>query len=176
MDAGILYAIQQLTGPPWLDGLMAGLSWIGNNGMIWILLAVFLLIYPKTRISGAACAVALLLSLLLCNLILKNMVARLRPYDVLSWLQPLVPPLTDFSFPSGHASASFAAATAIALSGMGKRWVVPAFALAALISFSRLYTGMHYPTDVLGGAALGVLCGILAWLAAKRWLKGLSPP
>ncbi|MCL1809996.1 MAG: phosphatase PAP2 family protein [Clostridiales bacterium] len=176
MDASILYAVQQLTGNPLLDGFMAGLSWLGNNGMIWILATIVLLICPKTRNSGAACAIALLLSLLLCNLVLKNIVARLRPYDVLLWLHPLVPPLADFSFPSGHASASFAAATAMALSGMGKKWIASAFALAALISFSRLYTGMHYPTDVLGGIALGVLCGTLAWLATRRWLKRLSPP
>jgi undecaprenyl-diphosphatase len=168
MDESILYAIRQLCGLPWLDNLMIALSWLGNNGLVWCAIAAILLTRAQTRSCGLICAAALLFSLLFCNLLLKNLVARPRPYDVLPWLQPLVPLLADFSFPSGHACSSFAAATALALAGPAKQWALPAFALALLISFSRLYVGVHYPSDVLGGLFVGLFCGHLAW---SIWLR-----
>ena len=171
MDESLLFAIQQLTGRPWLDSVMIILSWLGDYGLVWCVMTAVLLARKKTRASGLVCATALLFSLLLCNVLLKNLLARTRPYDVLLWLQPLTLPLPDFSFPSGHASASFAAATAFALTSPGKKWVVFAFMTAFLISFSRLYVGAHYPTDVLGGLFLGLLCGYLAWFLWRRYRK-----
>ena len=148
---------------PWLDNLMIALSWLGDNGLVWCVMAAILLARAHTRESGLSCVMALLLSLLLCNILLKNLVARPRPYDTLAWLQPLLPPLADFSFPSGHASSSFAAATACTLTGRNVKWAVPAFALAILISFSRLYVGVHYPSDIVGGIVLGFCCGYGGW-------------
>jgi len=168
MDENILWAIQQLTGLPWLDNFMIAISWLGNNGLVWCVMTIFLLLRPKTRYCGVVCAAALLLSLLFCNVLLKNLIARPRPYDMLPWLQPLIPPLADFSFPSGHASSSFAAAVALALAGPGKKWAIPAFTLALLICFSRMYVGVHYPSDVLGGLLIGSLCGHIAWCAGLR--------
>lgn len=169
MDESILYAIQQLTGLAWLDSFMLLLSRLGDNGLVWCVMAAVLLARRKTRASGLICTLALLFSLLFCNVLLKNLVARPRPYDTLLWLQPLIPLLPDFSFPSGHASSSFAAATAFTLAGADKKWAVAAFVLALLISFSRLYVGVHYPTDVLGGLFLGLFCGHLAWTASLRY-------
>jgi undecaprenyl-diphosphatase len=169
MDESILFAIRQLTGQPWLDTLMVTLSWLGDNGLVWCAMAVILLARSKTRYSGLICAVALLFSLLLCNLLIKNLVARPRPYDILAWLQPLVPLLSEFSFPSGHASSSFAAASAIALTSMNRKWHIPVYTLATLISFSRLYVGVHYPSDVLAGLFLGLFCGYLAWGIGRRF-------
>jgi undecaprenyl-diphosphatase len=169
MDESILRAIWQLSGWPWLDNFMIALSWLGNNGLVWCVLAVLFLARAPTRRAGLLCALALLLSLILCNLLLKNLVARPRPYETLPWLRPLVPPLPDFSFPSGHACASCAAAAALAWSGLSKKWAIPAFALALLISFSRLYVGVHYPSDVLGGLLLGLLCGYVAWRVDTRY-------
>ena len=169
MDESILYAIHQLTGLPWLDSIMTGLSRLGDNGLIWCVITAALLAHPKTRANGLICALALVFSLLFCNVLLKILVARPRPYEALAWLQPLVPLLPDFSFPSGHASASFAAATALSFSGLKKKWAIPLFALAFLISFSRLYVGVHYLTDVLGGLLLGLFCGCLAWGIGLRY-------
>ena len=167
MDEIVIRALHQFTSPPWMDSFMVFMSWLGDNGMVWCVLAAILLAWPKKRRAGLICASALLMSLLFTNTILKNLVARPRPYEVFTWLAPLVPALSDFSFPSGHASASFAAATAVILSGLDKKWVIPSLVLAILISFSRIYVGMHYPTDVLAGAFIGALCGVLSWLLWK---------
>ena len=168
----MLRAIQQFTGTPWLDTFMIAISWLGNNGLVWCVMAVVLLLRPKTRYHGLLCAMALLLSLLLCNVLLKNLLARPRPYEVLTWLQPLILPPQDFSFPSGHASSSFAAAAS--LIGLEKKWTVPAFMLASLISLSRLYVGVHYPSDVLGGLLLGLSCAYLARLLGRRFFRLLQ--
>ena len=109
---------------------------------------------------------------LLCNLILKPLVARIRPYDVNTAVQLLVSKPVDYSFPSGHTAASFASVVALFMAGERKLWK-PALVLAVLIAFSRLYLYVHYPTDVLGGLILGLIAGYLGsrlvlWLMAKR--------
>ena len=98
---------------PLLDKILAFITSLGNAGIIWIVLAVVLLILPKTRKTGIIVAAALLMDLILCNLILKNLVARVRPYDVNTAIAILIKKPLDFSFPSGHTAASFAAMTAL---------------------------------------------------------------
>ena len=130
---------------------------LGDSGAIWIVLDLTLLVHPKTRKTGAALMAALTLEVLCCNLILKPFVARVRPCDINTAVQLLVPRPDDFSFPSGHTGASFAAASALYFR-KSKLWL-PALILAALIGFSRLYLYVHYPTDVLAGVVLGTLLG-----------------
>ena len=130
---------------------------LGDSGAIWIVLDLTLLAHPKTRKTGAALTAALTLEVLCCNLILKPFVARVRPCDINTAVQLLVPRPDDFSFPSGHTGASFAAASALYFR-KSKLWL-PALILAALIGFSRLYLYVHYPTDVLAGVVLGTLLG-----------------
>lgn len=157
---------------PLLDKILAFITSLGNAGIIWIVLAVVLLILPKTRKTGIIVAAALLMDLVLCNLILKNLVARVRPYDVNTAIAILIKKPLDFSFPSGHTAASFAAMTALFLAKMKKAWIA-ALVLAVLIAFSRLYFYVHYPTDVLGGAVVGILSGIIGYAIVekldKRW-------
>ena len=131
------------------------------------MLAVVLLILPKTRKTGIIVAAALLMDLILCNLILKNLVARVRPYDVNTAIAILIKKPLDFSFPSGHTAASFAAMTALFLAKMKKAWIA-ALVLAVLIAFSRLYFYVHYPTDVLGGAVVGILSGIIGYAIVEK--------
>lgn len=107
----------------------------------------------KTRAWGIAVSAALLVDLLLCNVLLKPLVARPRPYTFRPELTLLVKAPRDFSFPSGHAAASFAAASALLYSKC-RGWI-PATALAAAIALSRLYLYVHYPSDVICGAVLG---------------------
>ena len=103
---------------------------------------------------------ALILDMILCNGILKHVFARVRPCDVNTTIQLLVPRPSDYSFPSGHTAASFAAVAALFFAGQKKLWK-PALVLAVLIAFSRLYLYVHYPTDILGGIIVGVLCGYI---------------
>ena len=152
---------------PLLDKILAFITSLGNVGIIWIVLAVVLLILPKTRKTGIIVAAALLMDLVLCNLILKNLVARVRPYDVNTAIAILIKKPLDFSFPSGHTAASFAAMTALFLAKMKKAWIA-ALILAVLIAFSRLYFYVHYPTDVLGGAVVGVLSGIIGYTIVEK--------
>lgn len=152
---------------PLLDKILAFITSLGNAGIIWIVLAVVLLILPKTRKAGIIVAAALLMDLILCNLILKNLVARVRPYDVNTAIAILIKKPLDFSFPSGHTAASFAAMTALFLAKMKKAWLA-ALVLAVLIAFSRLYFYVHYPTDVLGGAVVGILSGIIGYAIVEK--------
>mgnify|MGYP002673188927 FL=1 len=152
---------------PLLDKILAFITSLGNAGIIWIVLAVVLLILPKTRKTGIIVAAALLADLVLCNLILKNLVARVRPYDVNTAIAILIKKPLDFSFPSGHTAASFAAMTALFLAKMKKAWIA-ALVLAVLIAFSRLYFYVHYPTDVLGGAVVGILSGIIGYTIVEK--------
>lgn len=159
MDLGILELIQTHLRCGLLDMAMPLVTRLGDGGILWICCSLLLLIFPKTRKAGAAMAVSLGLEALCCNVLLKPFAARIRPCDVNPAMQLLIPHPEGFSFPSGHTGASFAAASALHFGG--SRFGIPAFALAALIGFSRLYLYVHYPSDVLAGALLGIMLG---WL------------
>ena len=161
----ILDFIQTLHTPV-LDKIMVGVTKLGDVGIIWIILTAILLIIPKTRRTGGVMLVALVVQTVLCNVILKNLFARTRPYDVNTTVQLLVPKLHDFSFPSGHTSASFTAVSALYFS-KDKLWK-PALVLACLIAVSRLYLYVHYPTDVLGGLLLGALSGYIGYTIMEK--------
>ena len=148
---------------PLITKIMKAASKLGDAGFIWILLAAVLLMIPKTRKVGILVSVALLLDVLTCNVILKPLIARTRPYDVNKAVELLIRAPRDYSFPSGHTAASFTAAAALWFSDK-KKLAIPALVLAVLIAFSRMYFYVHYPTDVLGGAILGMVCG---WLSYK---------
>lgn len=168
MELAILDWIQQHMAADWLDGSMVTISWLGNSGLVWIILAVVLFCIPKYRWAGVAVAYGLLCSLIFCNGILKPMVARLRPFAVNPMIELLIAAPTDYSFPSGHTSASFAAV--IALWRSKEPLWVPAGILAVLIGFSRLYLYVHYPTDVLLGAVVGMASGWVGYHLSS-WLK-----
>ena len=147
---------------PVLDKIMTSVTKLGNAGILWIILTVVFLLIPKMRKTGAVMAAALIIDLLLCNILIKNLVARTRPYDVNTSVQLLVAKLHDYSFPSGHTAASFASVAALYFAGEKKLWK-PTLAIACMIAVSRLYLYVHYPTDVLGGAILGVFVGYLGY-------------
>lgn len=159
-EISVLDSLQNIH-TPWLDKIMVAITSLGNAGVIWIILAAVLLIIPKTRKVGLCVAIALILDLLITNCLLKNLVARTRPYDVAGFTDLIVKKPADYSFPSGHTAASFAAVAALFMSRerlLG--WI--ACVLAVLIAFSRMYLYVHYPTDILGGIAVGVLAGVMA--------------
>ena len=144
----------------WLDWFFIALSWIGRLGAVWILIALVLaLMWRRPAILFMTVAADLAADLL--SDLGKLIIPRHRPFE-----HQLGPPSTTHSFPSGHAATSFACATV--LSHYAPRLRVPLFALATLISLSRIYNGMHYPTDVLAGAVLGVLTALLLLAAVRR--------
>ena len=152
-----------------LDFLMPIITVLGDAGIFWIAAAVILMCFPKYRKAGLSMGVALLIGLLLCNLTLKPLIARPRPYVYFEHISMyLTDGESDFSFPSGHTIASFEAAVAIML--RNKKLGIPATVLAVLIAFSRLYLCVHYPTDVLASILLGTAIAFLAtWLVNKGW-------
>ena len=153
----ILDWIQANMRNPTLDLLMPAITALGNSGLIWLLLAGILLLTPKHRRAGAAVLAGLVLEIICCNMVLKPLVARVRPCDVNTAVQLLIARPDDFSFPSGHTGASFAAAAAL-FADRNRLWI-PSLILALLIAFSRLYLYVHYPTDILAGAAIGMMAG-----------------
>ena len=154
---------------PVLDVLMPLITLLGDAGIFWIAIAVVLLCTKKYRKIGLGMAIAMAIGLLVCNVTLKPLVMRPRPYDYQADVfQKIIPLLVekqhDFSFPSGHTIASFEAATVIAINN--KKWGIAALVLAALIAFSRMYLYLHYPTDVLASVVLGIAFAYLGnWLA-----------
>lgn len=157
-EFAVLDWIQRNLRCEFFDVAMPAVSWICNHGEVWILLAFCLLLARKHRMSGAAVACALVLDLVCCNVILKPLIGRERPFAVGALAELLVAPPLDASFPSGHTAASFAAVSALWFSGE-RRLALPCLALALAIAFSRLYLYVHWPSDVLGGALLGAALG-----------------
>ena len=156
---------------PFLDKLMPIITCLGDAGIFWIICAVILLLTPKYRKAGLAMGIALILGLLVCNVTLKPLVARQRPYDFMyehygQQIALLIATPHDFSFPSGHTLASFEAATALLL--YNRKLGIPAMILAALISFSRLYLYVHYPTDVLLSVVLGIGFAFVGKLLSEK--------
>ena len=172
-DLPILDWIAQHLWCPFLDAVMPVVTKLGNGGIFWIAVSVVLMLIPKYRKAGFSMGAALLMGLLLCNLTLKPLVARIRPYDYqLEHFGKVIPLLIstphDFSVPSGHTIASFEAATALLLHN--KKLGIPAMVLAALVAFSRLYLYVHYPTDVIASILLGVGLAFLGtWLVKKGY-------
>ena len=154
-----------------LDTLMPLITLLGDAGIFWILCSVALICIPKFRKIGLSMGISLLIGLLVCNVTLKPLVGRIRPYDYQMIhfqreITLLVDGLHDFSFPSGHTIASFEAATALLLGN--KKLGIPAMILAVLIAFSRLYLYVHYPTDVLTSIVLGIGIAFLGTFLVKK--------
>ena len=177
-DLPVLDWIQTHMQSELLDTLMPIITMLGDAGIFWIACAVILMFIPKTRRIGFGMGISLILGLLVCNLTLKPLVARMRPYDyqieVLqkSWTdfllagKLLVETPHDFSFPSGHTIASFEACTVLLLGNW--KLGIPATILAILIAFSRMYLYVHYPTDVIASVILGSLFGIIGYLVSHK--------
>ena len=169
-DLGVLDAIRENLSCAFLDTVLPFITRFADHGIGWIVVAVVLLLFKKTRKTGLMVGAALIIGLVIGNMTLKPLIARVRPYDLpgkeLIRDALLVAPLSDFSFPSGHTLASFEAATVLMI--RDKKLGIPALILAFIIAFSRLYLYVHYFTDVVAGLLLGVLFGALGYLIVKK--------
>ena len=143
------------------------ITFLGDYGWFWIAMTGFLLCLPGTRRAGLLAALGLGISSFLTNVVLKNAFHRIRPYDRSSDLIPLIPPQRDLAFPSGHTCASFACAF-IYLWLLPASFGIPMILLASLIGFSRIYLGVHYPSDVLAGIFVALVTDLgVVWLVPR---------
>ena len=190
-DAGFLLYIQEYIRSDFLNPIMKVLTHSGDKGILLIVLILALLIIPRTRAIGIMSTISIAIEALLNNVLLKNIIARTRPYDEIEGLVNLVGKQSDYSFPSGHTGAAFAVAGAmlvvalfglpmIAKTGEFKREdpslsfklvSVLLIMYATLLAFSRMYVGVHYPTDVLCGLLLGLGTSAVAYLIYQVAIK-----
>ena len=174
LDWSILYWIQSHTVCDLLDLLMPKLTLLGSGGAVWLLAAGGLLCTKKYRRQGVILLAGLAVGVLVGNVCLKNLVARPRPCWLDDSVFMLIPSLTDYSFPSGHTLASAIGATVLTKTNRKFGWA--AIPIAAIIAFSRLYLFVHFPSDILAGAVLGVAIGMAAYrVGTRRPRRGSQP-
>jgi membrane-associated phospholipid phosphatase len=149
-----------------LDPAAVGLSWLGSYGLVWLALALVVAVLQRRPAVFLATALATLGADALATG-LKHAIGRERPYVEHPLPEPLMTTHFDLSLPSGHAATSFAGATVLAL--LVPRLAPAVYALAVLVSLSRVYVGVHFPLDIVAGAALGAAVGwAVARLARRR--------
>lgn len=183
LDGNILLWIQENLRNEFLNPIVTFITHLGDHGYLWIALLLILLMIPKTRKAGLIGAATLLLTFILNNQIIKNLVARIRPYEVIEGLTILIDKPGEFSFPSGHTANSMSVGVVLwVISRNYEKWkdknlYFPKAAgwffliLSILIGLSRLYVGVHYPTDVLGGAMIAILDAVLVLYIYKKRLN-----
>ena len=156
-EAGVIEWIRGAS--PLLDGPMATITLLATHAALWFILAFVMTCSKNWRSTGIAVIVAIAMAYIVTDLLLKPLVDRPRPFEVLD-LTLIVDPPTTASFPSGHTASSFAAAACILLKD--RRAGIAAVAFACLVGLSRIYLGVHWPTDVIAGAIVGILCAFAA--------------
>lgn len=185
MDIWILLFIQEHIRRPILDEIMILITHSGDYGILCIAACLVLLLIPKMRRLGAAIALSLIIEAIVTNVLIKNIVARTRPYEVIEELILMIEKQPDFSFPSGHAGITFAFAGVFLFSvifgirvgtdrARFKAVTAVVMAYAVVLAFSRLYVGVHYPTDVIGGIALGLISALAAYFLEDKLHSAFS--
>lgn len=174
------YSLHESAVGGFLDVFFKEITKLGNGGIFFIVLSVILLLFKKTRKCGFAMLIAIVIGALITNVCIKNIVGRPRPYaDETSiyyqwWLEIGHGVEHEIaSFPSGHATASFAAMTALFIF-LNKKYSWLGLVLASLIGFSRNYIFVHYPSDILAGIIVGVCAALLAAVIIRAIFKALE--
>lgn len=204
-DGNLLIGIQQALNADWLTPVMKVITMFGEGGYFWIACCVLMLMFRKTRRLGIICTLSLAFTFICCNLVVKPLVDRTRPWVTFEAVNAMLPPPGDASFPSGHSANAMGPAWALFISTMPVRHRIsnadtgstrtirtyddvaplgwkgvsadPRFAhrlgiagvvLAVLIGISRLYLGMHYPSDVICGLLLGMICATIVHAFIKK--------
>lgn len=181
-ESNILLWIQEYIRSDFLDPIVKFITHSGDHGYLWIALLIILFCIPKTRKAALIGAVTLILTFVVTNLCLKPLIGRTRPYEVIEGLTRIIGKQSDRSFPSGHTANSMAVGVSLWLVSrkyelLGDRklyfpksagWVVLIWSV--LVGLSRLYVGVHYPTDVLGGAIVAIINTMIIFGVYKKIL------
>ncbi len=168
LDERVLVWIAEHLRFPVLDAIFSFYTQLGNGGMLFILVTLALLLFRSTRRAGLSALIAMLMGLVATNIVLKPLIARSRPWVVMEDFAALIAEADPHSFPSGHTCAAFAFGVALYVA-MPQKWAKAlALSAAILMGFSRLYVGVHFPSDVLVAAVVGTVCGLVGALAAQR--------
>lgn len=165
IDVQIMLWIQENMRSEMMDTIMRFVTWIGDWMLLWSIILIVILVWKKQERSAKLITLSLALSFLFNQVVLKNIVRRHRPFVDHSTLQPLIEKPSSFSFPSSHSATSFAVASAIHWCKI--KGYIFGYVLAILIAFSRVYLNVHYPSDILVGAVVG----IVSTMIAERILK-----
>lgn len=168
-DKAILKIMHSLAGAlgPVLTPLMKLITFLGEKGLLLLLLSLVLMCFARTRRIGVCVFGAVCCGALITNFILKDWIARPRPFETVDlyrqWWQAVGSPAEDgYSFPSGHVTAAMAGVTALVLTGKkpARYW---AFLFVPVMGFARNYLMAHYPSDVLGAMIVGLVAATIAY-------------
>ena len=169
-DFQILFFIRDHVRNPFLNVVVPFYTGLGDDGIIWIVVGIVMLIPKRTRKCGIMVLCALLVMLITNNIILKNLIARARPYatypKLVADLADIIHIPKSYSFPSGHTVSAMA--TAFTIFSQHKKLGIAAIVAATLMGLSRLYVGVHFPTDVYGGVIVGALIALFVYWAEKK--------
>ena len=166
IDESVIIFVQEHIRNGILTPVMVFFSIIGDSGAVWLILSAAMIITKKYRRAGILLLASVAVSWVMNDLILKPLIGRARPFEVIEGLEVLISLPRSYSFPSGHACSSFAAAYALTrgVPKYGKWFYVP----AALIAASRVYLGVHYLSDIMVGIAVGTVGSIVIyWICVK---------
>lgn len=166
-ESNIVLFVQENLRFEFLNPVMRFITALGDGGFVAIAVCILFMFFKKTRKVGITAGLSLVLEAIIVNLTIKKLVARTRPFIVNEAINYITTRPSDNSFPSGHTGSVFAVASVIFFM-MPKKAGIPAMILASLIALSRLYVGVHYPTDIIAGFLVGMFTGFLAKLIVEK--------
>ena len=166
-ESNIVLFVQENLRTDFMDPIWKFITSLGDEGIVPIALCILFLFFKKTRKVGITAGMSLALEAILINLTIKKLVGRTRPYVVNEAIEYITKRPSDNSFPSGHTGCMFAVASVLFYM-MPKKVGIPAMIVASLVGISRLYVGVHYPTDIIGGFIIGMFTGFIAKLIVEK--------
>lgn len=169
LDYNTLFFIQNHVQNDFVNPIIIFFTKLGNSGFIWILISIILIMKSKYRKIGFLVLSVLFINTLFGEILLKHLIQRPRPFITLSNLNIIIEKPSSFSFPSGHTSSAFACAFIFGYFFKKYKWYF--YSLAFIISFSRIYLLVHYPSDVICGIFLGYFSFLITKILYLNFIK-----